>query len=174
MSSRTSVSTNSIQHSLKYLRERYRYELETGLLISRKTGLPVGSATRNRGLQIHLQLNGRSVMYYVHRLAVFIHTGIDPGNSVIYHRDGNNDNNRWDNLGFDDPANNPRNRIHQTKLGRQHGISVINTGKRKRWEARIKFAGKGIYLGRYKTFEEAVEARTKAETKYGFNLRHSL
>jgi hypothetical protein len=93
---------------------------------------------------------------------------------VIYHVDGNNENNRWVNMSVDVPGNNSRNRIHQRKLGRQYGVTPIQIGKGVRYEAHIKVDGKGIYLGRYKTFEEAVAARTEAEIKYGFNLRHSL
>jgi hypothetical protein len=166
--------TNRIQHDLEYLRERYRYEPETGLLISRKTGLPVGSVSGNKGLLLTLQLNGRQIMYRVHRLIVFLCTGEDPVGFVVYHRDGNNCNNRLKNLGVDDPANNSRNCIHQIKLGKQYGVTVSGTGKRTRYQARIKVNGKGIYLGRYKTFEEAVAARTKAEIQFGFNMRHEL
>ena len=173
MSSRTNVTTNNIAHGLKYLREQYRYEKETGLFINRKTELPVGSVKENRGLLLSLHLHGRRHNYLVHRLIVFIHTGIDPGNSVVYHLDGNNGNNRWENLAIDVPANNMRNPIHQRKLGRQYGITVIHIRKGVRYQAHIKVDGKGIYLGRYKTYEEAVAARTKAEIQYGFNLRHA-
>ena len=167
-------STNSIAHSLDYLRKRIRYESETGLIISLKTKLPVGSARGNNGLLISLQLAGRQFKYFAHRLAVFLHTGIDPVGYAVYHINGDNSDNRWENLAIDDPANNPRNRIHQRKLGRQYGITVIHICKGVRYEARIKVNGVGIYLGRYKTFEEAVEARTKAEVLHGFNTRHEL
>jgi len=71
-------STNNIAHSLKDLRKRFRYESETGLIISLKTKLPVGSVRGNNGLLISLQLDGRQFKYFAHRLAVFLHTGIDP------------------------------------------------------------------------------------------------
>lgn len=39
-----------------------------------------------------------------------------------------------------------------------------------KWEAKIVFQGKKIYLGRYESFEDAVKAREEAELKYfGFN-----
>jgi hypothetical protein len=167
-------STNSFAHSLKDLRERYRYESKTGLVISLRSKKPVGGVQGNNGLLISLQLAGRQFKYFAHRLAVYLHTGEDPVGWAVYHINGDNSDNRWDNLAIDDPANNPRNRIHMRKRGKQYGVTEIGTGKRKRWEARIKFAGKGLYLGRYKTFEEAVAARTAAEIKYGFNLRHVL
>ncbi len=136
--------TNRIAHSLEFLRERYTYDPETGEFISLKTNLPVGSVSGNKGLLLTLQLNGRQVMYRVHRLAVFIHTGEDPVGFVVYHLDGDNCNNRLKNLGVDAPANNSRNRIHQRKLGKQCGITVSGTGKGVRWLAQIKVNGKGI------------------------------
>ena len=114
------------------------------------------------------------MMYYVHRLAVFIHTGIDPAGWAVYHINGDNCDNRLENMSVDDPANNARNPIHQRKLGRQFGITEITTGRGTRWEARIKFDGKAIYLGRYKRREDAVAARLRAEIQYGFNTRHQL
>jgi hypothetical protein len=92
----------------------------------------------------------------------------------VFHRDGNNENNKWSNLATDDPANNIKNKIHVRKLGRQFGVTAIQIGKNVRWLARIHFDGKAIHLGSYKRREDAVEARTKAEIQYGFNLRHSL
>ena len=163
--------TNRIAHSLEFLRERYRYDSETGLLISLKTGLPVGSMSGNKGLLLTLQLNGRQIMYRVHRLAVFIHTGEDPVGFVVYHLDGDNCNNRLKNLGVDDPANNARNKIHQRKAGRIFGVTYVNNAKR--WESRIKVDGVTKYLGRYKRHEDAIAARLKAEVRYGFNLRHT-
>jgi hypothetical protein len=134
----------------------------------------VGCADGNRGLHISLKLGGQRFKYYVHRLAIFLHTGKDPVGRVVFHRDGNNENNRWDNLGIDDPANNVKNRIHVRKLGRQFGVTPVHKGESVRWLARIQVDGKAIHLGTYKTFEEAVEARIKAESQYGFNLRHVL
>ncbi len=166
--------TNRIAHSLEFLRERYNYDPETGDFISLKTKMRVGSVSGKKGLLLTLRLDGQQIMYSVHRLAVFIHTGEDPVNFVVYHLDGDNCNNRYENLGIDDPANNAKNLIHQRKLGKQYGVTEINTGKGVRWQARIKVNGKGIYLGRYKTFEEAVAARTKAEALHGFNTRHEL
>ena len=174
MSSRKSGTTNSIAHSLKYLRELYRYEKETGLLISLIFRKPVGSADGNRGLHISLKLGGQRFKYYVHRLAVFLHTGKDPVGRVVFHRDGNNENNAWPNLALDDPANNVKNRVHVRKLGWQLGVTPVHKGESVKWLSRINFDGKAIHLGTYKTFEEAVAARIKAEIKYGYNLRHPL
>ena len=167
-------TTNNIAHSLEYLRARYRYDSESGLLYSLKTKLPVGSVSGNRGLVLHIQLDGKQIMYCIHRLIVYIHTGIDPIGFVVYHVNGNNYDNRWENMSVDDPANNAKNRIHQRKLGKQYGVTEINTGKGVRWQARIKVDRKTIYLGRHKSFDDAVAARRKAEALHGFNLRHSL
>ena len=38
--------------------------------------------------------------------------------------------------------------------------------KNKKWEARLKFKGKLLYLGSYSNFEDAVEARQRGEKEY--------
>jgi hypothetical protein len=165
-------TTNRIAHSLEFLRARYHYDPETGLLISRKSKRPVGSISGNKGKVIVLRLNGKQTMYRVHRLAVFLELGIDPIGYVVYHIDGDNCNNRWENLQVDYARNNARNCIHQRRAGRIFGVTWVIDAKR--WEARIKVEGVSKYLGRYKRREDAISARTKAEVAYGFNLRHSL
>jgi len=41
-----------------------------------------------------------------------------------------------------------------------------------KWKAHIKINQRRIYLGRYNSCEQAVEARTAAEKKYGFHSNH--
>lgn len=61
---------------------------------------------------------------------------------------------------------------HKTPKNNTSGhIGVIKRGEL--YEARIVFNGKDIYLGRYKTFEEAVKVRKEAEEKYFGEYRRS-
>jgi len=41
-----------------------------------------------------------------------------------------------------------------------------------RWEAYVKINGKKKYLGRFKTYTDAVKAREEAERQYGFHKNH--
>lgn len=45
------------------------------------------------------------------------------------------------------------------------GVSFV--AERKRWRAQIKIAGRAVFLGSFKTKEEAIAARKAAEIKYG-------
>ena len=40
------------------------------------------------------------------------------------------------------------------------------------WQARIKVSGRLVHLGRFKKFEDAVQARAKANIDFGFHFNH--
>jgi hypothetical protein len=79
-------------------RRRYIYEPETGRLIRRRTGRPVGSKNGRAGLLTEMRGNGVRYQYYVHRIIVYMQTGNDPVGYAVLHVDGNNENNVFTNL----------------------------------------------------------------------------
>lgn len=88
-----------------------------------------------------------------------------PEGLLVDHINHNKFDNRKANLRICTQQQNSRNK----KVSRNNfsGVSgVVYVKNRNRWKARIWVNGVGIYLGHYKTFEEAVKARKEAEQKY--------
>lgn len=159
--------------SREYLRQVFDYDEETGHLTWKiKTGprsvigKPVGSINSRGYLTTKLD----TVHYKVHRLIWMWMTGEDPGSDVD-HIDGCCSNNAWDNLRKVEHHVNNKN----CKLGRNNktGVTGVHWDKRhKKWAANIGDRMKKTVLGRYDTFEEAVEARRKAEEELGYHENH--
>jgi len=106
-----------------------------------------------------------------HRAAWAIFYG--ENTSEIDHIDGDRENNSIANLRAVTRSENCRNR----------GVRSDNTSGRvgvywhlnaNRWRARITVHGKETRLGSFKTFEEAVQAREKAEREMGFHENHGM
>lgn len=103
-----------------------------------------------------------------HRVIYKLVTGDEPFGEID-HIDGNRYNNRWENLRCVSHAENARNRARNKEtnsLG--HGVRLHQGA----YEAVIKTGGKIIYLGRYKTEEQALAARKAAQEKLGFHPNH--
>jgi hypothetical protein len=146
------------------------YDPETGILIwakdwyRGKKGTPVHFNKREGHLRI--EIAGR--LYSYARVCWMRHYGEDPYPTIVDHCDGNGDNNRARNLRLATQPQNARNhkRQHNNSSGKS-GISYQRTGRgRKRWIARIG-GDPRIFLGRFATKEEAIEARLKAEEAWG-------
>jgi hypothetical protein len=95
--------------------------------------------------------------YAVHRLIWLYMTGEWP-NELIDHIDGNPTNNRWNNLR---EATKSQNGAYSFKLDK--GIRRRSSG---RWEARIRVDRKEIYIGSFRTKEEAKEAFADASYRH--------
>ncbi len=100
--------------------------------------------------------NGKQ--FYLHRL-------ICPSSDQVDHRDRNTLNNRRYNLRVCDNAQNSWN----TGIMKHNssGVTGVHFSKnRNRWLAVIEVYNKKIYLGYHQNFDDAVEARKRAEQKY--------
>lgn len=103
--------------------------------------------------------------YLAHRLAWLYMHGTMPEGTEIDHRDGDGLNNRIDNLRCATHAQNG----HNTGLRRNNTSGVKGVSwvpGRGKWVAMITEGGKQRSLGRYDTFEEAIEVRRTAEAAY--------
>ena len=174
--------------SQQELRDRFDYDLGTGVLTFKKltdpkysktlrgmnifnakyAGKQAGSVNDEGYLKIQLP-NGRS-KYAAHRIIWKWVTGEEPGYHVD-HRDGDNQNNRFENLrSHSDQTQNMQNRklFKNNKSGRV-GVKETRWGK---WEATGRYEKQPYYLGKFDTFEEACLAREQWEEGKNFTERH--
>jgi hypothetical protein len=163
----------------EYLRNRFAYDPETGLLTwkpkeevsaddkrwnSRHAGTVAGKMMAS-GIQIGL-LGG---LFLAHRIIWKMQTGKDP--DEIDHIDHSRGNNRWSNLRNVSRGENMKNRgQYANNTSGYPGVSWHKaTGK---WQAEIYSDGKSKYLGLFQSHREAVIARAKAQDALGFHENH--
>lgn len=164
--------------AIQYLRQRLRYEAATGKLYWREhpamppkwngkwAGRQAGSTSV--GKYSKLCLDGK--MLKAHRVAWALHHGVWPEDDIDHINHDRTDN-RASNLRVVSRQENCRN----SSLSRRNtsGHAGITWCKRThKWMAQIHPDGRGVYLGRYAKFDEAVAARKAAEVRYGFHDNH--
>jgi hypothetical protein len=109
-----------------------------------------------------IKLNGGC--FAAHRLAWLYMTGEDPGSRYVDHRNGETGDNRWSNLRLASHGQNKANsKLHKNNTAGLKGVSPVSGSTR--WQARIRWDRKLIYLGVYNTKEEAHAAYLKAASK---------
>ena len=108
-------------------------------------------------------------LYYKHRLIWFMVTGEWP--NQIDHINGNSLNNSWANLRNVNNQENGKN-AKRSKANKSGRIGVCWATKDNAWRASIGVSGKTRFLGNFKTFDEACDARAKAEKEHGFHPNH--
>jgi hypothetical protein len=83
----------------------------------------------------------------------------------VDHIDNNRLNNNINNLRFATFKENSRN--SKIRSDNTSGIKGVTFNKKmNKWMAQIQMDGKNKYLGLYEKFEDAINARVKASTKY--------
>lgn len=117
---------------------------------------------------ISIRIDGRD--YLAHRLAWLWMTGALPENEVD-HVNGNRSDNRFSNLRSVSKLENSHNQsIRITNKSGHNG--VFWDGRRRAWRVDLMNEGRSIYLGQFKTIEEATAARKAGERALGFNRGH--
>lgn len=110
--------------------------------------------------------HGKRVFALAHRIIYYAHHKSLP--EVIDHIDGNGLNNAICNLRACTHSENLRN--HKLSKANKTGVSGVHRSETKtrgpRWSTTIGYKGKGIFLGRFPSFEQAVKARKEAELLY--------
>lgn len=109
----------------------------------------------------YLIISIKNARYKAHRLAFLYVEGFFPENNVD-HVDGDELNNRWNNLREASSRCNAQNR----KLAKNNtsGVTGVTFNKKaNRWAAQIVVAGKPKSLGYYPSFDAACAARYKKE-----------
>ena len=116
-----------------------------------KSGKIAGTTTKRGYVVICLDYQ----LYYAHRLAWFFVHGVWPKDEID-HKDRCKGHNWLDNLREAHGSQNQANRVAQARNATGHKGVTLHKG---RYMARMAYRGKQMYLGRYDTPEEAVEAR---------------
>ena len=158
------------------VREHLSYDASTGVLYRiRDTRwwkggqIETGIRTDSDGCTYkQVGIGGEKVM--AHRLAWLLYYKEWP-DGQLDHQDGNGLNNRIDNLRC---VTNMINAMNQKKNKRNTSgfVGVRKHAQDDRWQARIYNNGEEVYLGIFKTKEQAVEARRIASIKFGYHPNH--
>lgn len=108
-------------------------------------------------------------LWFIHRVIFKIIYNFEP--EQIDHINGNGLDNRMCNLRASDQNDNGKNKHRLSN--NTSGICGVGFHRlSNRWRARITVDGKAIFIGAFKTFDEAVVARREAEIFYGFHEEH--
>ena len=169
---------------LDYLREILDYNPETGVLTwrarpiehfkslrsfkmwnTRYAGIEAG--TNSPASYKSVRLDGNS--FLTHRIAYFMHYGIEPDNIDHINHDGMD--NRIENLRSVSNEENMKNRTLQSN--NKSGVNGVSWFKNmNKWVAKIAVDNKDKHLGYFIDFNDAVRARKLAEIKFKFHANH--
>lgn len=108
--------------------------------------------------------------HYLHRIAVFLVTGVWPM-SEVDHVDQDKANNRYGNLRAVDHSGNMRN-LPMPRTNTSGYVGVTWAKRRSKWFAQIKIGERNIGLGYFDDIEAAAAARKAANDKHGFHPNH--
>jgi hypothetical protein len=155
--------------SVAELNDLLDYDPDTGIFTWKKyrrgtagAGSIAGSL-QNKGY-IHIGVNGKPRL--AHRLAYKMYYGSDPV-GMLDHIDMDRSNNRISNLRDATNAQNMINtRVQKNNTSGFKGVCANPDSRKNPWVACIKINHKNIYLGSYKTKEEAASAYEKAAKEY--------
>lgn len=157
------------------LKNRLHYDQTTGIFTwikSKRTtliGTVAGGMSRPDG---YIRISIKYKPYFAHKLAWLYVNGVWPSEQLDHINHDKTDN-RIDNLREvshrENHLNQPLSKNSTTGL---HGVSFHKRANK--YEARIKVGGKSLYLGSFKTANEAYAARKNADSKYGFHPNHGI
>lgn len=163
---------------IDYLRQRLRYEPETGKLFWLDyDGMPKNWRARFAGKEA-LSSNSHGYVqvcidyqkFQAHRLAWSLHFGEWPTDQID-HINGVRNDNRINNLRVVTSQENRRNAsLSKANTSGITGVTwdIVN----RKWFAKIMVNRRCINLGRFDSIEEAAAVRKQAAIKYGFTERH--
>ena len=148
------------------LKKRLRYEPETGNFYwigKPSKRLPAGAKA---GTQIngYIRIHMGGKLYGAHRLAWLYTHGVHP-TYQIDHINGNGLDNRIENLREATALENAQNKRKAQKNNSHGNLGITYDKAKKLWRARITLAGTRIYLGKFKTQEQASNAYLQAKAK---------
>ena len=108
------------------------------------------------------------VKYLAHRIIFTMYYGEQPKHQID-HIDGNRKNNKISNLRDVPPIENSKNQAKRKSNTSGHcGVKW----QKNCWVASIGAKGKKVHLGCFQNINDAIDAREKANIKYGYSDRH--
>jgi len=119
----------------------------------------------------YIQIRFKGIDYRAHRLAYYMHHGIDPLEKLVDHIDGDKSNNKINNLRLATKSQNGANRVNLPSNNTSGAIGVCWDKKPKMWKALIMINGKAKHLGYFINKEDAIKARKEGEIKYFGDFR---
>jgi len=164
---------------LEELKEHFDYNPDTGIIIWKKKqkhwkveiGQEAGCFTTSKSKK-YRTITSKGIKYKTHRIAYYMHHGIDPRNNYIDHEDGNGLNNKIDNLRLATHSDNCRNR--SMNENNTSGVTGVTWNKQaQKWRGSIMIDYKSIGLGYHSNIQDAMQARKEAEKKYFGEFRRS-
>jgi hypothetical protein len=155
--------------SISTLRQRLRYDPDTGLIYWRGTGKRAFKHVTDRGY-----CDGRfgAKMLKAHRVAWAIYYGQWPAHQID-HKNGCRTDNRITNLRDVPQSINAKN-CRRNRRNKSGVAGVYWYRQTSRWAAVVRVDGKSRHLGYFKSLDAAAEARSRASKKYGFSERHGM
>jgi hypothetical protein len=166
--------------SVEHLRQRLRYEPETGKLYWRESAsMPTHWNTRYadteaftadfRGYRHGTFDYNR---YLAHRVAWALHHGYWP-DDTLDHVNHDRADNRIENLRQVSQSDNMKNmKRHRNNTSGATGVCWY--ARYQKWIANIKVDGRSLHLGYFADMQDAITARKAAEAQYGFHANHGV
>lgn len=148
------------------LKSQFDYDAEDGVLIKKfRNGKPYNRVCGNKpDCRGYGQIRINRKKYATHRLIWLYHYGEFPS-EFIDHIDGDKMNNRIENLREVDQVVNGHN--HKFHKNNKSGFSNVSWDKKKEmWRVQMCIYYKRIFVGYYRTMEEAIHAAKLAKIKY--------
>lgn len=134
------------------------YDAERGVLISRRTGKIVGQKTHKGYVRVYI---GRAKIR-AHHIVWFLETGKWP--EMLDHINGDRSDNRISNLREASPSENAAN--SGVRKNNRLGIKGVSVARGTIFRAKIQHHGRGIFLGNFRSVEEASAAYADAAKRY--------
>jgi hypothetical protein len=147
---------------VEVLREHFNYNPETGEVTWAKccsNAAPIGKAVRSITSAGYISVSINKKCYQLHRVIWKLYYGEEPHGKVIDHINRNKTDNRINNLRLVTWGVNCLNR----KLQCNNKSGAVGVYKDVDEKYQVEYRNK--YIGRFNTFEEAVEARQRAEAQ---------
>ena len=159
--------------SLEEVNKTFRYEPISGMLfwkVGKWKDKRAGTRSNVGGYR-HVRVGKK--YFYEHRIIMLMVHGELPKGMQVDHLSHDRSDNRLCNLRFVSHTDNGRNtKLHSTNTTGVIGTTFVKrTGK---YMAQMEVNGKHLYLGCFKTLEEAAAARLEAEKLYGFHENHGI
>ena len=152
--------------SAERLRELLSYDLDTGVFIwrHRRRGIRAGDVAGYKDRLGYINITIEYRRYFAHRLSWFYVYGYWPP-AETDHRDHDRSNNRISNLRLATSSQNGQNSIRsRNNISGVKGVHWV--WSRRCWQAQIKVQGKKIWLGYFRSLDEAAAAYKEAAIRY--------